>query len=142
MVELIKKIIQKFRRVITFGIVGVINTGVDWAMFMICHELVGIRPELSQALGYASGIICSFVLNRSFTFKDRSDAFWRQLIKFIAVNAVTMFVSAMLMGRLTSMGINPYISKAFVTGVVMIMNYFGYKLVVFRGGEDKGEAEK
>ena len=64
---------------IKFNIVGVVNTFFGFSVvftLMFC----GVTPELSNAIGYASGAVVSFILNMKFTFyryrKTRMTFFW------------------------------------------------------------------
>jgi putative flippase GtrA len=62
--------IAKFSRVLKFGAVGAVNTLVDFLVFTLCSELGLLAPARAQTAGYLAGIVCSFVLNRTFTFSD------------------------------------------------------------------------
>ncbi len=128
--------IRKHLRILKFGIVGCVNTAVDFLVFTILCELVGLMPATSQGFSYASGILCSFVLNRFFTFKDTKSenavGESTRFLKFLIVNGVSFLTSVGLMGVLTSSGLNEYVVKLFVTGITMVINYIGYKILVFK----------
>ena len=55
------------------------------------------------------------------------------------MNAVTLAVSAGLMELAVGFGVWKYLAKLGVTGVTMVLNYFGYKILVFRIREDKDD---
>ena len=129
---MIVKSLKKYRRFITFGIIGCINTITDFLIFTMCGELLGLDPVSSHVAGYCCGIVCSFILNRGITFKDTSGGFaGSRFVRFLAVNCVTLFISAELIAVLTGAGIRKYVAKAAVTGMVMVINYLGSKLLVF-----------
>ena len=129
---MIVDLIKKHRRFITFGIVGCINTLVDFSVFTLLGELAGWNTVASHVAGYCCGIFCSFMLNRGVTFKDTSAGFFRsRLLRFVAVNCATLTVSSGLIAALTGIGIQRYFSKAAVALCVMVMNYFGSKHFVF-----------
>ncbi|MEG1774425.1 MAG: GtrA family protein, partial [Oscillospiraceae bacterium] len=54
---------------------------------------LGAGVYLAQTLGYSVGILNSYVINRSWTFKTRAKFFGTQLVKFIAVNLGLLLVS-------------------------------------------------
>jgi putative flippase GtrA len=54
------------------------------------------------------------------------------MLLFILVNLTTLGFSVICIGMLTGAGVNFYIAKVLITGLVMVCNYFGYKLLVFR----------
>ncbi|MDO4749223.1 MAG: GtrA family protein [Eubacteriales bacterium] len=122
----------KYKRVVTFGLVGCINTLVDFLIATGVHTLLLWSPGVSQTVGYCCGIVCSFLLNRKYTFRDGERRLWGQLILFIAVNLFTLGLSVLSIELLTGTGLPWIPSKILVTGLVMVCNYFGYKLIVFR----------
>ena len=65
------------------------------------------------------------------TFRDGHIARWRQCARFAAWNVVSLALSEVMIGLLTHFGINPYLAKVGVTLEVALLNYFGYKYIVF-----------
>jgi putative flippase GtrA len=139
----VRELLLKYIRVIKFGAVGCVNTAVDFLVFTLVSEMLRLSPGVAQVVGYGSGILCSFVLNHCFTFSDakKEDAAGqaRRFGRFIVVNAVTLAVSAGLMELSVRFGIWKYLAKLGVTGVTMVLNYFGYKILVFKIREDEGD---
>lgn len=139
--DAVKKLLVKFRRLITFGFVGIINTAVDFGAFTAVRSLLGASPEVSQVVGYVAGIVCSFILNKTFTFRDSEGKLAPQILRFVIVNGCSLLVSVGLMSVLTNAGWNEYLVKIPVTVIVMIINFLGYKILVFQI-KDKGEGGK
>jgi putative flippase GtrA len=52
-----------------FGLAGVVNTAVGLAVILLLDVGFEVDPRAANAAGYAAGIGCSFVLNRSFVFR-------------------------------------------------------------------------
>ena len=59
-------------RLSKFGVVGVINTAVDYIVFAILVQLFAVHVVPANIAGYGAGIVNSFVLNARFTFRDRA----------------------------------------------------------------------
>jgi Predicted membrane protein len=135
---MIMDLFNKFKRQISFGIIGFINTGVDFLVFFLMTSVFGAGPGMGQAVSYWSGVLTSFILNRTVTFKDGQNKIWQQVLRFIIVNIVSYFVSTRLIEWIVLQGVNLIIAKVLVTGVVMVINYFGYKILVF-GVKEKDE---
>lgn len=136
----IKNLIVKYKRFILYAFVGGINTGVDFLAFTIAHNLTAMPEEYSQAVGYMAGLICSFILNHRVTFRDAEPSrLAGQVVRFICVNAVSLGFSMIAMRQLVDFGLNAYIAKACITVAVGIINYLGYKTMVFRVSERKGK---
>ena len=130
--ELIKKLFSRFRRAISFSLIGIVNTGVDFLVFMICYSCFALAPGVSHTAGYAAGVVCSFILNRSITFKDGARSLFLQVLLFIAVNVLSWKVTTTLIDFLSDRGLHAYLAKILVTLISMFINYFGYKKLVFK----------
>ncbi len=53
-----------------YGLVGIFNTAISFSV-IAALTYSGIGPVLSNASGYAVGLLTSFFLNREFTFNTR-----------------------------------------------------------------------
>ncbi len=125
-------ITKKHRRFITFAIIGGVNTLVDFLVFTVFYELSGLAIDICHAFGYGAGIISSFILNRTFTFKNLgAKPVFEQIIRFLVINGISGITGMILIKWLYRMGIYEYVAKTLVIGVTMILNYVGYKLFVF-----------
>ncbi len=127
-----KDLLLKYRRVILFALVGCANTATDFLAASAAHEWLALPAGVCQTIGYCFGLTCSFLLNRRFTFRDGDRRLWGQMLLFILVNLCTLGISVVCIGLLTGGGVNFYVAKVLITGLVMVCNYFGYKLLVFR----------
>ncbi len=137
---------QEFIKLIKFGVTGVANTAVDYIVSAIFFNLIGCPQVLSTALGFSCGVVCSYTINRSWTFKTKNGYFSPEFIKFIVVNIIGLLINIGLMALFTnivfvntSLSENAvfYISKIIITAVVMILNFVGSRFWVFKSAEDK-----
>jgi len=133
MTEAIRALFIKYRRFIIFAVIGGINTGVDFLVFKAAGTLTALAVEYCQAAGYTAGIICSFILNQTITFRDSEKGGTTfKIARFLIVNAVSLGVSMYGIKLLVGSELNENIAKIIIIGVTMIINYIGYKLFVFR----------
>lgn len=86
------------RRFATYALVGCFDTGMDWVAFTTAHELLHFTPLICQAIGYIVGTICSYFLNGRITFRDGHIARWRQCLRFVVWNVVSLGVSEVMIG--------------------------------------------
>lgn len=134
LVDTVEMLYKKYIRLFRFGIVGVINTGVDFGIFTVFSALFHADPLVSQVAGYSAGVANSFVMNKLWTFESRNSKVGTQveLLKFIVINAVSLGISLAGLKVLNGQfNMNVYIAKAFVTVLAQVVNYLGYKLWVF-----------
>jgi len=67
-----------------FVLVGALNTLLGYAVIFGCMYVAGLGPEISNVLGYAVGLLTSYVLNRTFTFGSRARV-GREAFRFVTV---------------------------------------------------------
>lgn len=64
-----------------FIIVGVVNTIVGTTIMFVFYNLFGLSYWVSSASNYFFGSICSFILNKHFTFRNKEHG-WKPLLRF------------------------------------------------------------
>ena len=117
-----------------FSTTGVLNTIIDFLVFTLCQSVVGLYYTVSQIIGYSCGVINSFVFNKKWTFQyDNPDKnIVREVIQFVLVNMLSLFVTVVLMKFLIdSFNFNVYVSKVVITLAAQVINFVSYKLWVF-----------
>ncbi|HEX6998272.1 MAG TPA: GtrA family protein [Gammaproteobacteria bacterium] len=131
-----------------FALVGVANFCVSLAVFWVCvhHPPLGTLATAAGAraaptadaavanvLAYLAGMVNSFVLNRSWTFRASGSAA-AQAVKFVTVNllciALTTAVVYVLVDVLRYPEIGVWVP---LTAVAVLLNYLGCKHWVFAG---------
>lgn len=62
-----------FGQISKFAVVGVLNTIIDLGIVNILILKFGFNPVLSNIIGVSAALINSYILNKRWTFEDRSD---------------------------------------------------------------------
>jgi len=123
-----------FKKLIRFSFVGASNTLIDFLMFTIFHEAFSAGYMISQVIGYSTGIVNSFILNKRWTFEDKSPRkeAAKKLIQFVSVNLITLGITLIIMNLLVkTANVNVYAAKVIVTFIAQISNFLIYKLWIF-----------
>lgn len=132
MKDWIIKVFKKLKRLITYGIVGVINTGVDYGVFTLEYSVLGIQAGVSQAVSFLCGTVCGYLLNSNFTFSEGKGRTKAQFLQYLGVDIVFTILSSLTMKWLEGRGWNAYLVKIVITVVVMLLHYVIFKHLVFR----------
>lgn len=93
--------------------------------------LLGVHYLMSSAVGYASGIIVSFLINRRYVFKSTGDS-RSQLLRYTLIYLGAMFVQLGLLEALVRVGLDPFIANALAIVIVVVLNFFVIRRFVFR----------
>lgn len=72
------------KQLMRFAAVGVVNTGLGYAVIFACMYLLGLGAVLSNVLGYAVGLVVSYILNRTYTFRSAAAA-QGEILRFISI---------------------------------------------------------
>lgn len=85
-------------RFVKFGLVGVVNTGVAYVVFLGTALGLHVPPPIAHAAGWFVGMATSWLLNRSWTFGDRAVSLSCALPRFVAANFLVMGAGAVVLG--------------------------------------------
>ena len=128
---MIKKILSS--QLIKFGLVGFLNTAIDFGIFTLLTAVAGLGSTISHIISYTCGVLNSYLFNRTWTFKQKSKIHPMELIKFLLVNLVSLGLSTLLLNYLeTGANLSVYLAKAGATICSMAINFIVSKLLVFK----------
>lgn len=123
---------EEFFKFVKFGITGVMNTVVDFAVFMLLSYL-GLNAYLAQTVSYSCGMLNSYIVNRSWTFKGSDRFFSRQMIRFIIANLLLLLCSVVLLWVFTEkMSFSKIVAKLFATAIIMAVGFIVNRVWVFK----------
>lgn len=127
-----KLITGEFFKLIKFGITGVMNTLVDFAVFMLLTH-IGVNLYFSQVISYGCGMLNSYIVNRSWTFKAKGNFFGSQMMRFFSANLVLLTVSVSLLWVFTDeLGLIKTVAKLITTAIIMLAGFIVNRLWVFK----------
>ena len=123
---------------IKFVLVGIVNTLVGTAVMFIAYNVFHFSYWISSAANYVIGSICSYFLNKYFTFqnKDKSPVI---ILKFI-INITLCYLIAyggakrLILWLLADMPkiVQDNIAMVCGMGLFVILNYFGQRFFAFK----------
>ncbi len=141
-----------------FAIIGICNTTLDfvlWEIFVrllkgkglvIFGKTIGNSYSLAHIFSSLIAFNFSFFMNKTFTFQS-SVGYWEGFPKFAIFSIVSMLIAAFILNFLTSTShlekilpkkvatpkYYPKICKVTTIIIVMLLNYFGFKFIIFNG---------
>ena len=119
-------------RFVRFSITGLLNTAVDFSLFMILSYF-GVWLLVAQAVGYTGGMLNSYLVNRSWTFGSREPIVGRQLVRFVFSNLIQLVLSMFLLQWLVvDIGFSKLVGKVLTVGFIVTLSFFINRLWVFK----------
>ena len=117
-----------------FAVVGLINFGIDVAVFSIALYLLGIHLIVANTIAYSLATINSYLMNKYWTFAGHSDRniSTTEFTRFLLFNIGGLALSNLTVFLLAEY-LMPLIAKLGAVGVTFVWNYLTIRRFVFRG---------
>ena len=137
------ELLKKYKSIILYIIFGGMTTVVDWSISFLLYYLWGDAIEATPILLHAANVIAwvaavafAYVTNRIWVFESKRHGFLpilAEITAFAGGRVLTLLLQEAIMGVFcTWLGFNEYIFKVIAAVLVVILNYFISKLLVFR----------
>lgn len=136
MIEKIRALIVKYWDIVSYLFFGVCTTIVNYLIYIPCYNFWGMSATVSNMIAWVVAVAFAYLTNKPFVFKSydwSAKTVVPELTKFIgcrigsgAAETLILFLAVDLLGW------NGNIWKLVTQIMVVILNYIGSKLLVFR----------
>ena len=136
MIHKAKELVEKYWDIVSYLFFGVCTTIVNYLIYIPCYNLWGMSASVSNMIAWVVAVAFAYLTNKPFVFKSND---WSaatvvpELTKFIgcrigsgAAETLILFLAVDLLGW------NGNIWKLLTQIMVVVLNYIGSKLLVFR----------
>ena len=140
MFEKIHAIITKYYDLIAYLFFGALTTLVNYAVYLPCYNWLGWSATLSNVIAWVAAVAFAFLTNKPFVFKSHdwsAKTLLPELTKFVgcrlgsgALETLIIFVAVDCLRPDDVLWGN--VVKLITSVLVVIVNYIGSKLLVFR----------
>jgi len=127
--------VELFRRAGSFAAIGVVNTAVDFSIFLLGYQFVGLPLVPANIISWTVAATGSYVMNSTITFAAVTG---RQLSltaygKFLASGVVGLIANTLTVLALSYL-LPVLVAKLCAIGVSFLVNFSLSHFVVFRSG--------
>ena len=136
MIRKVKELVEKYWDIVSYLFFGVCTTIVNYLIYIPCYNLWGLSASVSNMIAWVVAVAFAYLTNKTFVFKSND---WSaatvvpELTKFIgcrigsgAAETMILFLAVDLLGW------NGNVWKLLTQIMVVVLNYIGSKLLVFR----------
>lgn len=136
MIQKIKAMIVKYWEVLIYLVFGVLTTVVNYVIYLPVYNILGLSAALSNAIAWVGAVAFAYLTNKPFVFKSHD---WSlktvvpELTKFVGCRVASGAAETLiLLVTVDIFHFNGNIWKLFTSVIVVVLNYIGSKLFVFR----------
>jgi len=136
MYNTIRKLVLQHYDVLSYLFFGGLTTAVNFMVYWPCYNLLSLSAGISNVIAWVVAVAFAFLTNKPFVFKSRdwsAKVVLPELGKFVScrigsgtLETVIIFVSV------DCLSWNGNWMKLFTGVLVVVLNYFGSKLFVFK----------
>ncbi len=135
MKDLIKTLYQKFHHLILYGIIGSFSSGLDFAIYTVLVQVLGVHYILANCISVVAGISTSFILNRNYNFKVK-DKTGRRFGIFLCVGITGLILSNLILYTcINTFAMNKIVSKLLSIVLVVFFQFLVNKYFTFKSNE-------
>lgn len=120
---------------IRFGLVGVINTVIDFVFFVLLYRVADLDPLLANGIAFLVAVTNSYLLNHRWTFRRPGSALsFAAYARFVVVNTGGLLIGTLAILLLGELMLLEF-AKLIAAGLTLLWNYTSSKLFVFNAGK-------
>ena len=136
MLQKIRQLVEKHWDIVTYLFFGVLTTAVNYVVYLPCYNLLGISAWASNVIAWVVAVAFAYVTNKPFVFRSH-DWSWKtvgpELTKFVSCRVGSgLLETAVLLITVDYLQWNGNVMKLILSVAVVILNYVGSKLLVFK----------
>lgn len=136
MIQKIRILIREHWDIASYLFFGVLTTAVNYAVYLPVYNLLGLSAAVSNVVAWVVAVAFAYVTNKPFVFRSHD---WSaktvvpELIKFVSCRLASgALETGILLVTVDWLGWNGNIWKLITSVLVVVLNYVGSKLLVFR----------
>ena len=115
---------------------GVLTTAVNYAVYLPCYNMLGLPAAVSNVIAWVAAVAFAYLTNKPFVFKSHD---WSmktvlpELAKFVACRVGSgVLETVILLTFVDWLGWDGNVMKLVTSVLVVVLNYVGSKLLVFK----------
>jgi len=136
MMDKLKALFYKYYDILVYLVFGVLTTVVNYIVYLPCFNLLHLSSAVSNVIAWAAAVAFAFVTNKPFVFRSHD---WSkktvvpELTKFVGTRVASgAMESAIIWLAVDLLGGNGNLWKLMTSVLVVVLNYVGSRLLVFR----------
>lgn len=124
---------KKYSVFFQYAIVGCLGTAIDLGSLYLLVDFLHFHVLFAAAVSFVLAVVNNFILNKYWTFQNRSSNIRKQFIKFLLVSIIGLILTEMFMAIFVyGLMIWYMASKLITSGLVLTWNFLANKYWTFK----------
>lgn len=136
-------LLRKYRELLAYGIIGVSTTLLNFLLYYVMTRVLNIDYMVANVMAYLIALIYAFFTNKYIVFVSKSVSkavIFHETISFFGMRLIAGILDSFLMYiGVDVLTINDSLTKIVVTLLIIIINYFVSKYMVFTKNKECSE---
>ena len=136
MFQKLRDLTEKYWDILSYLFFGVLTTVVNYLIYLPVYNLCGLSAALSNVIAWVVAVIFAFLTNKPFVFRSHdwsAQTVIPELTKFVSCRVASGAMETLiLLLTVDVLHWNGNVWKLVTQVLVVIVNYVGSKLLVFR----------
>lgn len=155
-----KDLWNKYKEVITYVIFGVLTTVVSWGSYTVFVNMLSMKVFVGNLLSWICAVAFAYITNKLWVFESKSwkpSVIGKEIVSFVAARGITGVIEIVFVPLLAKTGFDNIFynilekadikmnilftdgiySKIVLAVIVVIVNYFLSKFLIFKKKKDK-----
>ena len=132
----IKALFNKHRDVLLYLIFGVLTTAVNYVVYLPCYNWLGLSAAVSNVIAWVAAVAFAYLTNKPFVFGSHdwsAETVLPELVKFVGCRVGSgVLETVIILVTVDWLAFDGNVMKLITSVLVVILNYIGSKLLVFR----------
>ena len=134
--EKLKALMTRYRDIVVYLVFGVLTTVVNYIVYLPCYNILGLSGSVSNAIAWVVAVAFAYLTNKPFVFRSHD---WSaktvipELTKFVGCRVGSgVLETTIIFLTVDWLGWNGNVMKLLTSVLVVVLNYIGSKLLVFK----------
>lgn len=137
----LKELYKKYADVLPYMVFGVLTTVVNYLVYIPLQHFLGMSAAIANIISWVAAVAFAFLTNKPFVFHSHDwskETLLPELGKFVSCRVASgLMETAILLVTVDLLHWNGVVWKLITSVLVVVLNYFASKLLVFRKKKDQ-----
>ena len=132
----LKDLLTRYYDILVYLVFGVLTTLVNYIVYLPCFNLLDLSSSVSNVIAWAAAVAFAYVTNKPFVFRSHDwskETVIPELTRFVGTRLGSGAMETLILFVFVDLfHMNGNLWKLLTSVLVVILNYVGSKLLVFK----------